>query len=87
MILAAKSLDIDAFRTFLPGEGAKFDRPKPEAAEVLRFRIGNARGVITQAKDGRLSLGSIARPMFQKFEKHNREQRARQRAAEKEMTC
>lgn len=83
MLLAAKSLNVEAFRSFLKAAGAIFERPRPEAGEVIRFRIGEARGAVTQRKDGRLSLGSIARPLYQKFEIQNREERARQRAQQR----
>lgn len=87
MRLSPKSLDIDAFRSFLEAAGAEFTAPNSGAGEVLRFRIGVARGAIAQRADGRLTFVAVARPMFLKFQSIERDRRLTAASPQKEATC
>lgn len=70
MRLSAKSLDIDAFRSFLEAAGATFEPVNVPAAELLRFRIGLARGMISARKDGKLTISGEANRQLKKFQGH-----------------
>ena len=67
MRLSAASLDIDAFRSFIEAAGGAFDAARPEAGEVLRFRIGHSFGVVSRRKDGRLTLAGEAKTTYRQF--------------------
>lgn len=67
MRLSAKSLDIDAFRSFLEAAGATFEPLNVPAAEVLRFRMGLARGTVSVRKDGKLTISGEAPRQYKKF--------------------
>lgn len=67
MRLSAKSLDIDAFRSFLEAAGAIFEPVNVPACEVLRFKIGHARGMVSTRKDGKLTISAEAIRQYKKF--------------------
>lgn len=60
-------IDLDGFRAFIDAQGAIHDTPRSSGAEVFRFRIGVAFGLVSKRKDGSLTFAGCAKPMLTKM--------------------
>lgn len=66
----SRTFDLDAFRAFVASEGVAFEPPAKASGEVLRFRSGRAICMISQRKNGRLTLGGReVQRLYRKFQK------------------
>jgi hypothetical protein len=69
MMRVGKALQLEPFRSVVTERGAVFEVPSIPNGEVMRFRIGNARGVVTQRADGSFTLITIAADLYREFQK------------------
>jgi len=61
------TVDMHDFRRTIEAAGAVYDRPREDSGEVVRFRIGNAFGLVTKRKDGTLTFVGAAKPMVSRL--------------------
>ena len=72
MHVSPDRFDLDAFTAFVRACGCVVLDPRSASGEVLRFRWGNAIGVVARKQSGHLTLVSVARQMFAKFKADRR---------------
>lgn len=65
-----KGFSIENFRRYIETvDDAVFEEPRTSSGEVLRFRIGKARGTVSRRADGSFTLTTMAIDLHREFEK------------------
>jgi hypothetical protein len=64
-----RGMSIDDFRAFVAKRGAVFEEPAEDSGEVLRFKVGVARGFVSRRADGSFTLRTMAVDLYREFQK------------------